>query len=70
VPEIWPSLVVSLLLLFSLRGEAVALTGLSCGGTWMERCQEITANALVSIYQVVCAFSLCVEECVCLRGVQ
>lgn len=32
VPELWPSLVVSLLLLFSLRGEAVALAGSSCGG--------------------------------------
>lgn len=62
--EIWPSLTVSLLLLFGLCGEAVALAGSSCvcvwGGwwwMWMERCQEITANALVSIYEAVCVFS-------------
>lgn len=30
--ETWPFLAVSLLLLFSLRGEAVALAGSSCGG--------------------------------------
>lgn len=29
------------------------------GGPWMERCQEITVNALLSIYEV---------ECVCAWG--
>lgn len=40
----------------------------------MERCQEITANALVRIYEVVCVcvFSSCVQECVyvCPSGLQ
>lgn len=47
-------------------------------GTWMERCQEITANASVSIYEVMCKFvcvclaSVCRNVCVCVypRGLQ
>lgn len=32
----------------------------------MERCQEITANAWVSIYEGgVCVWLVCVKECVC-----
>lgn len=44
----------------------------------MERCQEITANASVSIYEVMCKFvcvclaSVCRNVCVCVypRGLQ
>lgn len=52
VPEIWPSCYsVYMARLWPWQDRVVL------GGLWMERCQEITANALVSIYEAVCVFS-------------